>query len=72
MAATRDKTGQSMFGHAEVEDAADGAPIRKYDNAGDGLSKVTPNSPGWSADAPSKSTPIVSAKTKAMGSKPQD
>jgi len=52
----------------------DGAPIRQYDNAGNGLSKVTPNSPGWTADAPltSKSTPIVSAKTKALGSKPQD
>ena len=71
----QDHTGESLFSPlANPAVASDGEPARQYDNAGKGLSKVTPNSPGWTADAPltSKSTPIVSAKTKALGSRPQD
>jgi hypothetical protein len=55
-APAQDHTGESLFGFSTVAPEPDGAPARQYDNAGDGLSKVTANSPGWTADAPLRNT----------------
>ena len=54
----QDHTEQPLFGVASetAVSVPDGAPARQYDNAGDGLSKVTPNSPVWTADAPLRNT----------------